>query len=533
MIDPLTSKTRVLLLATAIGAFGLAGSSLMGWTNLSIAAPAFLEQPQVDPELVQPAVDLSTAFINIAEAVTPAVVRIEVERPARMTASGLPPGLEGFDLPDWMLPPGTRQPREQQPREQQPEQPRLQTTGGSGFVVTDDGYILTNDHVVSGATAIRVYLPDGREYSAELVGADPTTDVAVVRINDRNLPVLSLGSSSETRVGEWVLAVGNPGFGGGSSSSSSLDYTVTAGIVSAIGRPLQLIQNELRRQEDFEQISGFAIEDFIQTDAAINPGNSGGPLVNMHGQVIGINSAIASRTGRYEGYGFAIPMDLARRIMEDLIEYGQVRRPLLGIEMMPVSNVDAEYYGLPRNTGVLIMGLSPEGPAARAGLREEDVVVAIDGESIDRPGQLQLMIAQRRPGDQVTVRFYRDGEPREVRVRLGEADLGPRTRQETIAQTRTEDRIGIELATLDERTAQELGYDSAEGIFVRRVSPSGPAARAGIVPGHRVLQINREPVATVEEASARLAEIEAGGIASFRIEVRPGQSRVINLRVPD
>jgi serine protease Do len=524
MIDPLTSKTRVLLLATAIGAFGLAGSALMGWTNLSIAAPAFLEQPQVDPGLVQPAVDLSTAFINIAEAVTPAVVRIEVERPARMAASGLPPGLEGFDLPDWMLPPQGRQ-----PRQEQPEQPRLQTTGGSGFVVTDDGYILTNDHVVSGATAIRVYLPDGREYSAELVGADPTTDVAVVKVNDRSLPVLSLGSSSGTRVGEWVLAVGNPGFGGG---SSSLDYTVTAGIVSAIGRPLQLIQNELRRQEDFEEISGFAIEDFIQTDAAINPGNSGGPLVNMHGQVIGVNSAIASRSGRYEGYGFAIPMDLARRIMEDLIEYGQVRRPLLGIEMVPVSNVDAEYYGLPRNTGVLIAGLSPDGPAASAGLREEDVVVAIDGESIDRPGQLQLVIAQRRPGDQVTVRFYRDGEPSEVRVRLGEADLGPRTRQEAVAQARTEDRIGIELGVIDERSARELGYDSADGVFVRRVSPSGPAARAGLTPGQRVLEINRQPVDSVEEASGRLSEVEAGGIASFRIEVRPGQTRVINLRVP-
>ncbi len=525
ILDPLAFKTRVLLLAAAIGGAGLVGSSLMGWTTLSIAGPSITERPQVDSLLVQPAVDLSAAFINIAEAVTPGVVRIEVERPARTAAAGgVPPGF---------LPPGFEDlfgPGPQREREGERErEPRLQTSGGSGFIVTPDGYILTNDHVVSGAQAIRVFLPDGREFSAELVGSDPTTDVAVVRIRDRDLPTLSFGVSRDTRVGEWVLAIGNPGFGGG----SSLDYTVTAGIVSAIGRPLQLIQGELRSQEEFQAIAGFAIEDFIQTDAAINPGNSGGPLVNVRGQVIGINSAIASRSGRYEGYGFAIPIDLARRIMEDLIEFGQVRRPLLGIEMDAISSVDAEYYGLPRTTGVLVVGLSPDGPAYRAGLREEDVVVAIDGEPVDRPGQLQLLIAQRRPGDQVTVRFFRDGEPRELRVRLGEADLAPRSRPVEQAQTRAEERIGIELGTIDDRMAGELGLESTEGVFVMRVTPSGPASRTIIRPGHRILQVNRQDVSTVEEASSAMAGIEPGGIISLRIQTPQGDSRVVNIRVPD
>jgi serine protease Do len=520
MIDPLVSKTRVLVAVTFFMVAGLGGAAILGWTSPSLAGPAFTQQPQVSEDVVRPAVDLSNAFIEIAEAVTPGVVRIEVERPGRTAARGgqQPPLFEWF-----FGPPGQREEEGPQQREAPPR-----TAGGSGFIVTADGYILTNDHVVSDAQAIRVYLPDGREYMAELVGVDPTTDVAVVKIDERNLPTLSLGESSSTRVGEWVLAVGNPGFGGG----RALDYTVTAGIVSAIGRPLNLIVGELHRQEEFREIAPFAIEDFIQTDAVINPGNSGGPLVNVRGQVVGINSAIASRTGFYQGYGFAIPIDLAKRIMEDLIEYGQVRRPLLGVQMEEVTNVDAEYYGLPRTFGVLVQDLPEDSPARRAGIRPEDVIVAIDGEEIRRPGQLQLLIAQRRPGDEVNVRFYRDGEPREVRVRLGEADLGPRTARARTPESRTEERLGIEVAPLDAEVARELNYPEARGVVIRRVSPAGPAARRNIGAGLRIDEINRQPVETVSDVERLLEDVEPGDVVSLRVSSPDGSSRVVNLRVP-
>jgi serine protease Do len=519
MIDPLTSKLRVLLLTLVVSGMGLGTASLLGWTGTSIAGPIINQQPQVDEDAVQAAVDLSNAFVEIAEAVTPAVVRIEVERPPRVAQGSRSP-IPEFE---WFFGP----PPEQERRREEGAPPQI--TGGSGFIVSENGYILTNDHVVSGAEAILVYLADGREYRAELVGADPTTDVAVIRVDDRNLPTLSLGSSSETRVGEWVLAIGNPGFGRG----TALDYTVTSGIVSAIGRPLDLLRGELLRQEGFQDVASFAIEDFIQTDAVINPGNSGGPLVNVRGQVVGINTAIASPTGFYQGYGFAIPVDLAARIMEDLVEYGHVRRPLLGVAMQPVTSVDAEYYGLPRPSGVIVQDAPTDGPAYRSGIRAEDVIVAIDGEPVERPGQLQLRVAQRRPGDQVSVRFYRDGQPREVQVRLGEADLGPRVAERPApTEPRAEERLGIEVVPLTEELARELGFDEPGGVVIRRVSRAGPIGRQNFDPGWRILEIDRQSIAEVADVDRALADVEAGDIVSLRLEAPNGVRRVLNVRIP-
>ncbi len=516
MFDPLRSKLRVLLYTSAIFLLGIGSASLLGWTGTSFAAPIFREVPPVSEEEVRPAVDLSNSFIAISEAVTPAVVRIEVERSRTVASSPADPLRWFFEGPG------------ERGREQPEQREQLQTSGGSGFIVSPNGYILTNDHVVSGASQIRVHLPDRREYLATLVGTDPTTDVAVIRIDERNLPTMSLGSSGDVRVGEWVLAVGNPGFGSG----SSLDYTVTAGIVSAIGRPLALIQGELQRQEEWREVARFAIEDFIQTDAVINPGNSGGPLVNMRGQVVGINSAIASRTGFYQGYGFAIPVDLAKRIMEDLIEYGEVRRAFLGISMNEITPVDAEYYGLPRTTGVLVQDAEAGGPAASAGLRQEDVVVAVDGQAVERPGQLQTIIAQKRPGDRVAVRYYRDGRAQEVTVRLGQAPIQPRAAQPVAETTRTEERLGLQVGPLDDQVARRFGYEEAGGVVVRGVSPGGAATRAGIVAGEKVLEINRQPVNAVEDVNRALMEVSAGDVVNLRLGDPNGTTRVVNVRLP-
>ena len=519
MFDPLRFKTRILVYAAAAFALGIGGASAAGWSRPASVA-VVTQVPQLTDAEIQPALDLSEAFVNIADAVTPGVIRIEAERPAAPTQQGQ------FNLP---LPEEFRQffdgPNPDEPGEMPP-----QTAGGSGFIVTPDGNILTNDHVVGDATAIRVYLQDGREFTAELVGTDPTTDVAVIKIEDQgqDLPVLSLGRSADLRVGEWVLAVGNPGFGAG----RSLEYTVTSGIVSAIGRGLDLIQRELQQDGAWRERYQFAIEDFIQTDAVINPGNSGGPMVNLRGQVVGINSAIASRTGYYQGYGFAIPIDLARRIMEDLVEFGEVRRAYLGVSMQNVSAIDAELYGLPRPMGALVQQTVPGSPAASAGLEQEDVIVSVDGVEVDRPSQLQLLIAQRRPGEEVAIGFYRDGEAREIRVQLDRAPLGREPEASVEPQVSSQERIGIDVAPLDADAAEGLGYESAGGVVITGVSPAGPAARAGVRPGMRLMDINRSQVETVADVDRILGSVEAGAIVSLRLGLPGGAPRIINLRIP-
>ena len=309
MYDPLRSKAKVVLYVTVAFLFGLGIASGLGWTSVSHAMPAITTAPQVSPEAVQPALDLSEAFTNLAEAVTPAVVRIESRRP-RTASPGLqqdPETLRRF-FPDLPFDPDGGQ------GQRQPARPSV--AGGTGFIVSDDGYILTNNHVVAGADEVTVYFEDRHQYTAEIVGTDPFTDVAVIKIDaPGRLPVMAFGDSDDVKVGEWILAIGNPGFGG----ATQLNFTVTAGIISARGRGLNLLRNDLLNDPRYggDQAS-WSIEDFIQTDAVINPGNSGGPMVNLHGQVVGINSAIASETGVYQGYGFAIPINLARRVMEDL-----------------------------------------------------------------------------------------------------------------------------------------------------------------------------------------------------------------------
>src|SRR6476469_9200027 len=284
---------------------------------------------------VKPIADASNAFVSIAEHVTPAVVSIQAERDAKQRVQrpprrNVPPGLEDFfqQFGD---------PR-QQPQE----------ASGSGFIVSKDGYILTNNHVVENFDRVNVTITDHRVFKAKVVGRDPSTDVAVIKIEGKDLPTATLGNDEGTRVGEWVLAIGNP---------LGLDFTVTAGIVSAKGRGGAELQGLGR--------DAYSISDFIQTDAAINPGNSGGPLVNSRGEVIGINSAIASQTGYYSGYGFAIPVTLAKQVMDDIIEHGRVRRAVIGVSIAPVDAEDAQVAGLKEITGVKVAGYSGDNSPAR------------------------------------------------------------------------------------------------------------------------------------------------------------------------
>ena len=519
MFDPLRVKARVIVTVGLgfLGGLGLA--SALGWTGPSYAMPPIAKAPQVAEEAIRPALDLSDAFANVAETVTPAVVRIEVTSTRRINTRRMPIPEEFrrfFNLPD------------EEGGGEHPEVPQM--GGGSGFIISQDGYILTNDHVVGDAEKIRVFLIDGRYFDATLVGTDPTTDVAVIKIQETELPFLSLGDSGELRVGEWVLAIGNPGFGG---NPRDLDYTVTAGIVSAKGRPLRLIQNELAQNEDQLGLNpAFAIEDYIQTDAVINRGNSGGPMVNLRGQVVGINSAIMTPTGYYAGYGFAIPMDLASRVMEDLIEYGRVRRAWLGVSINEVAPEDQEYYNLPQVAGVLVQEATEGSPADDAGIQQGDIIYSVEGTVVYSPNGLQNLVAQQRPGERVSVRIYRDGSPMDLTIRLGEAPLTatPEPAEPTPEEPAAAEKLGISFQPLTDQLAEAWRYPSAGGVVITDRQPLGPAARRGVRVGEKILEINDQPVETPADVDRLLAGVEDGEVVSLRLGIPDGTSRIVNVR---
>jgi serine protease Do len=518
MFDPLRAKARVIITVVVGFLGGLTLASGLGWTGPSYAMPTVTDAPQVRDEAVQPALDLSDAFANAAASVTPAVVRIEVTstRTVPIQHMQIPDDFRRFfDIPE----------------DEGGETREIPSMGGgSGFLISEDGYILTNDHVVGGVDEIRVYLTDGRYFTASLVGTDPTTDVAVIKIEEDGLPFLSLGDSGELRVGEWVLAIGNPGIGG---SADDLDYTVTAGIVSAKGRPLDLIRRELGQDPNFGlDRAGFAIEDYIQTDAVINRGNSGGPMVNLRGQVVGINSALVSPNGFYAGYGFAIPVDLAERVMEDLIEYGRVRRAWLGVQINQIFPEDQEVYDLPEVAGVHVQEATEDGPAAGVGLRQGDVIYAVDGTVVYSTNGLQNLIAQKRPGDRVTLKIYRDGAPRDVNIRLAEAPLAPLERSEPApeAPAAEEEKLGIGVMELDDELARRWGYERPGGVIITQTSPLGPAGRRGIGPGAKILSVNGQDIETPDDVRRVLSGISTGEVVSILLGFPQGNTTLINVR---
>lgn len=526
MYDPLRAKAKVVMYVAVAFLFGLGVASGLGWTSVSHAMPSITTAPQVSPEAVKPALDLSEAFTNLAEAVTPAVVRIETRRPRSVpTQNGAQPDPETLRrfFPDLPFDPDLGTP----PGGDAPLRPRV--AGGTGFIVSDDGYILTNNHVVAGAQEVTVYFEDRRQFTAEIVGADPFTDVAVIKIeSDERLPVMAFGDSDDVRVGEWILAIGNPGFGGG----TQLNFSVTAGIISARGRALDLLRNDLYNDPRYVEQASWSIEDFIQTDAVINPGNSGGPMVNLHGQAVGINSAIASATGSYQGYGFAIPINLARRVMEDLVEYGHVRRPRIGVAIEPVSPEDAEFYGLPAISGVFVQEVQ-DGPSLGL-LQSEDVIVAIDGQPVGYPAELQARIAQRRPGEVVSVTVYRDRRPVDVDVQLGEAPINNPPAAAAAAVTTSEQRLGIEVEPLDAQRAEAFGFSEPGGVILTDVAPGSAADRRQAMryQGNRLLRINDDVIESSDDVRAALNRVETGQIVSLHFEDQTGVERVLNVRMP-
>jgi serine protease Do len=504
--------SRHRLLALSLVALLLVGGTVAGIAlrpdRADRATTSATLSPAATREAVARASSLSDAFIAISAAVTPAVVRIEVER--RYGRDGAPLSGQLRDLFDRA---GTDEP-----------ETIPQLAGGSGFIVSDEGYILTNNHVIADADRITVILRDNRVFDATLIGTDAATDLAVIRIDAPGLSVVRFGDSDQARVGEWVLAVGNPGFG----DESPLDFTVTTGIISAKNRPLDIPHNDL--QEPAAAATATPIEDFIQTDAVINPGNSGGPLVDLQGSVIGVNTAIASTTGFSQGYGFAIPANLAQRVMRDLIEHGYVHRALLGISIKDVASEDADVYRLPSIAGVVVEDFAEGSPAERSGLQRHDVIVEVDGRLVQRVGELQRLIALHHPGDVVPLTIIRYGERSEVRVRLMEAPGTGRPQSWQPAPIARE--LGIQVEELTPVLARQLGYPTPGGAIISRVAPASPADRKDVDVGQRIISINGNTIETLAEAQSVLEQVRSGQIVSLLLQVPEGRTFIANVRKP-
>ncbi len=372
-----------------------------------------------------------------------------------------------------------------------------QDYAGSGIIISKSGYILTNTHVVEDADEIQVTLSDSRSFPAQVVGYDPLTEVAVIKITADSLQPAVLGNSDRVQVGQWVLAFGNP---------LDLKFTVTAGIVSAIGRQMQIIEDN------------FGIENFIQTDAVINPGNSGGALVNLRGEVVGINTAIASKTGYYAGYGFAIPINLAKVVAKDLITTGRVVRAYLGIAMQPVDEIKARAYGLKRPMGVYVDDLLSDGPAGQSGVHTEDIILAIDGKKVNSPNQVQSFIARHRPGQVVHLRIFRLGHIVEVPVTLGEHKTASSVAHLPKKKKKSKPSLGLTVKNLSKKDRKEYGISAKKGVIVDSVEPFSKAFYAHLRPGYLILEINHVPVKTKRDFNTILKKARKGDVLILLVE---------------
>jgi serine protease Do len=459
-----------------------AAISLLVMLGLTGLAPA---QPNM-----KAAKELSNAFSASAKEAMPAVVSIKVEK--KVEASPLsfgtpfgyndPFGLFGDDLLRKFF--GDRIP----PQQQTPKK-FYEHGQGSGFIISKDGYILTNNHVVGDVDKITVELQDGRKFeNAKLIGTDPGSEVALIKIDGDNFPVLPMGNSDKIEIGDWVIAIGNP-FG--------LNETVTVGVISAVGR---------------SNVHIAAYEDFIQTDAAINPGNSGGPLINLDGQVIGINTAIFSQSGGYMGIGFAIPINMARTIEQQLKENGKVIRGYLGIYGQDVTPDMAQLLQLGSNKGVIVASVEKGSPADKAGLKSHDVLLEMNGKKVESYDSFRNDVAVLRPGSNIKLSVLRDGKTIGVTVTLAERPMEVAQGNPPKWRRQSQEALGIEVQNLTKDLAERFGYSLGEGVIVTRVTSGSPAANAGIQSGDLIQSVNRESVNSADDFEKAVMRTEGNKV---------------------
>lgn len=493
--------------------FGTAGSSspvpriadrveLGGGERVQPAATIRADTAQ--PADIAQLANLNDLFRQVADRVTPAVVYIEVE-----SSSAARERYRRFD---------------EDMRERFFQEPAPRQSVGSGVLVSKEGHIVTNRHVVRNADAIQVTLSDKRQLDAQVVGRDESTDLAVLKVSaNEELPVIAFGNSDDVNVGEWVIAVGNP---------FRLTSTVTAGIVSALGRQINISNSSL------------GIEDFIQTDAAINPGNSGGALVNLKGELVGISTAIATESGSYEGYGFAIPTNLMQRVVQDLIAYGEFRRPYLGVTINDVSAQVARQSGLAEIQGVLIQDVHPNGAAYRAGLRSGDIVLSVEGRPVNAMNELQSTVARNRPGQEIDVTVWRNQAERTFTVELmgdtewlGEATSPsePEPESNSDAPERELEELeawGIGLRNMTRR--EQSSFSVSEGAYVAYVQGNGPADEAGLPRDVVITKVNGTEVTAARDAVDALEQAQQGvePYVLLQVQRRDGTSAFYEAPVP-
>ncbi len=435
---------------------------------------------------------IGKTFAAIAEKTSPAVVGLEAQKVVtreypqfRDSPFGGPFDPFEDDIFDFFF-------RRRSPRQRSPQRRYQQTrpVQGSGFIISSDGYILTNNHMIEGAEKVKIELADGREFIAEIIGTDSDSDVAVVKIDADSLPYLELGDSEALEVGEWVLAIGNP---------LGLSHTVTAGIVSAKGR------------------SGFGLatlENFIQTDAAINFGNSGGPLINLDGKVIGMNTAIYGSSGNI-GIGFAVPINMAKNVYDQLIESGTVERGFLGVRPNDLDPEGAEFFGLKDAKGVAISEVTEDSAADKAGLRINDVILELDGEPVESADSFRNRIAMLKPGRRIKLVVWRDGKRRPFTIKLGKR---PPTEELTGAPPDELEELGFSVQNLTDELSERYGYEGQSGVIVTNVEPGSQAARLGIVPGVIIKEVNLQAVKNTRQFNEAIAEARKKGKALLLVK---------------
>ncbi len=449
---------------------------------------------------------LNDAFVEISKTVTPTVVYIEVKTTPKTQENTTPPDqndpFKFFFGPDGQMP------------DQGPEM-----GSGSGVIISKDGYIVTNNHVVKGAGehGIKVILTDKREFEGKVIGLDENTDLAVIKIEANDLPVMSLGNSDNIQVGEWVLAIGNP---------LGLNYTVTAGIVSALGRNIGI------------NGGGYAIENFIQTDAAINPGNSGGALVDVNGQLVGINSAIKTNTGYYQGYGFAIPVNIVKSVTQELIKSGKVVRGYIGVQIQTVDETMAKGLGLDKAKGVLVQSVQKGGGGDEAGLIAGDVILSVDGKEVNASNELQIIINSKRPGDVAKLNVFRDGKTIEKDV-----TLKPRLEEEKQTSTNNKQEEGsnkgvssttvkaLGISVQDAPSSLKEKLNISGGVVVTSVEKMSESFLRGLSEGTVIVEANKKKINNTSDLNDALSGKNTGDSILLKVVDKSGTERIVAVKV--
>ncbi|MGD1045796.1 MAG: trypsin-like peptidase domain-containing protein [Bacteroidota bacterium] len=455
---------------------------------------------------------LNEAFHNVGKTVTPSVVYVQVEMGGESESdSQEDPGqfFHRFFGPDFKFEMPKRGP---------------EVGSGSGVIITANGYILTNNHVVANTkkNGIKVQLSDTREFKAKLIGTDKYTDLAVIKIDADNLPVAALGNSDDVEVGHIVFAIGAP---------LGLKSTMTQGIVSALGRNIGINQQD-----------GYGIENFIQTDAAVNPGNSGGPLVNINGEVVGINSAIATTNARYQGYSFAIPLNLAKRVATDIIRYGKFRRGFLGVQIKDVDAVYAKAAGLEKTKGVWVESVTKDAAGDKAGIEDGDIILSIDAKEVNTVQALQTAIASKHPGETVALQIWRNRKEIAKKVTLGSRD----EKDETVAENTSEKdetdsevsaekaidvkEIGVTVKAMDSKTKKR--YEVEKGVLVSDIEDLGAAQERGLRKGDVVTDIGDQKISTPEQFEKSIRKMRPGDAVMLRVKGEDKKMRFVPIEMP-